>query len=35
MAIALVPLVVFGFWWPTHIWTFFTTIRIALTGAAT
>ena len=33
MVLALVPLVVFGFWWPDSIWSFFATIAHAV-GAA-
>jgi hydrogenase-4 component F len=34
MALALLPLVVFGFWWPEHIWTFFAAVRAQLAGGA-
>ena len=34
MAIALVPLVVFGFWWPEQLWTFFGSIHSQLGGGA-
>ena len=32
MALALVPLLVFGLWWPEHIWLFFGTIQTQLAG---
>jgi hydrogenase-4 component F len=34
MVIALVPLVVFGFWWPESMWTYFAGIAAHLEGAA-
>jgi hydrogenase-4 component F len=34
MALALIPLVVFGFWWPEQIWTFFGSIHSQLGGVA-
>jgi hydrogenase-4 component F len=34
MAIALVPLVIFGFWWPEQLWTFFGSIQSQLGGGA-
>ncbi|HTX51282.1 MAG TPA: hypothetical protein VME40_18045, partial [Caulobacteraceae bacterium] len=34
MALALVPLVVFGFWWPEPLWRFFAAIRLGLAGSA-
>jgi hydrogenase-4 component F len=34
MWIALVPLVVFGFWWPAHLWAFFAGVSGTLQGAA-
>ncbi|HUO13297.1 MAG TPA: hypothetical protein VMU37_11130, partial [Caulobacteraceae bacterium] len=34
MALAIVPLVIFGFWWPQSIWTYFGLVHGALTGAA-
>ena len=33
MAMALVPLLVFGFWWPEQLWTFFGSIHAQLGGA--
>ena len=33
MALALIPLVVFGFWWPLPIWNFFGTVAAQLHGA--
>jgi len=32
MAIALLPLIVFGFWWPEHLWVFFDAVRAQLAG---
>ncbi|MGH6876210.1 MAG: proton-conducting transporter membrane subunit [Rhizomicrobium sp.] len=32
MALALVPLVVFGFWWPLPVWNFFATVTAHLHG---
>jgi hydrogenase-4 component F len=32
MVIALIPLVVFGFWWPEQIWSYFGTITTHLQG---
>ncbi|MGH7024673.1 MAG: proton-conducting transporter membrane subunit, partial [Caulobacteraceae bacterium] len=34
MAMALIPLVVFGFWWPARLWTFFDAVRLTLLGGA-
>jgi hydrogenase-4 component F len=32
MALALIPLVVFGFWWPQHLWVFFGAVHVQLGG---
>jgi hydrogenase-4 component F len=34
MAIALVPLILFGFWWPTQFWTYFQGVAHALGAGA-
>ncbi len=33
MAMAFVPLLVFGFWWPEQLWSFFGSIHVQLGGA--